>query len=304
MTLFPHDEPKFYFFGLRAGMANLFTNGLSLGLRKTVGKITQPINSYTRFPEYYYFERAIRERLTAGGAGGARVLDVGSPKTLGLYLAFTKPAELTLTDYSNLNIDEYRTMWRGLSAKAKGSVVFRLEDARALRFADGEFDIVYSMSVVEHIEGEAGDSKAVEELLRVLKPGGLFAMSVPFGSKYVEQQIIGVVGASRPTRDRKPYFFQRIYDRPNFEQRILKHTGALEQIVLTSVRRERRWLARSFVSLGENIRGMLGFLNPPLSAVVNRAREGMDGAFTVDYGALHRARDIYGDLILVGRKRS
>ncbi len=303
MALFPYDELKYYSFGLRAGISNCLANGLRLGAKKTVGKITQPINSYTRFPEYFFFETAIREISNAAPEGQPlRILDVGSPKMLGLFLAFHTRCEIDLTDISELNVDEYRLMWRGLGQKAKGEARFSIEDARSLRFEDGKFDIVYSMSVIEHIEGETGDSQAVSELIRVLKPGGMLMLSVPFGNRYVQQQRIGFSGAVRETGDSQAYFFQRIYDQAAFESRVLRHAGQLSQVTLTTIGRRNRWLARSFTSLGQNVKGALGFFNPLLSAAVNRTLTGMDSSFSMEYGDFHTARDMYGDLIMNARK--
>lgn len=304
MPLFPYDELRYYTFGLRAGTSNLFVNGFKLGLPKTIGKITQPINSYTRFPEYYFFDTAIRDYLRALPSDRpARILDVGSPKMLGLYLAFHSPVEVHLTDISELNVDEYRVIWRGLEPRAKGTSLFSIQDAQSLEYRESEFDIVYSMSVIEHIDGDSGDSQAIREFLRVLKPSGLLLLSVPFGNKYAQQQIRGVSGAVRKTNDSHTYFFQHIYDQAAFEERILKFAGDLANITLTAVWRRYRWVHRVLGSLGENVRGVLGFMNPLLSAAVNRSGAGMQDVFEVDYGTLHKARDLYGDLILTGRKK-
>jgi SAM-dependent methyltransferase len=304
MPLFPYDELRYYAFGLRAGTSNLFANGLELGIRKTVGKITQPINSYTRFPEYYFFDAAIHDFLRNVPPGRpVKVLDVGSPKMLGLYLAFHFKVEVHLTDISELNLDEYRLIWRSLEPRAKGTVQFFIQDARSLEYREPEFDIVYSMSVIEHIDGDSGDSQAIREFLRVLRPGGLLLLSVPFGNRYAQQQIKGMSGAARKTNDSHAYFFQRIYDRPAFEERILRFTDDLANITLTAVWRRYKWVHRVLGSLGENVRGVLGFLNPLLSAAVNRSGAGMQHVFEVDYGTLHTPSDLYGDLILTGCKK-
>jgi len=303
MAVFPYNEIKYYSFGLRAGLASLFKNGLTLGLKKIAGKILQPINAYTRFPEYYYFDSAIQKYLhDVPGDRELKILDVGSPKTLGLYLAAKTPAALTLTDISELNVDEYRIMWRSVESDAKGKAEFSLQDGRALSYADGEFDVVYSMSVIEHIDGEAGDGQAVQEMIRVLKPGGLLLLSVPYGSRYVEQKRVGFSGAVRETNDLQTYFFQRIYDQPAFEKRILASAAGLEQITLTTIWRRNLWIPAILGKIGTSFRGLLGFMNPLFSAMVNRSRAGMDTAFTVKYGSTHRAGDIYGDMIVAGRK--
>ena len=303
MSLFPHSELAYYFFGLRAGLANLRVNGLQLGLKKTAGKITQPINSYTRFPEYYWFDQAIRSHLAEFPAGRKpAILDIGSPKMFGLYMAKKNAVDLTLTDISEINIDEYQVMWKALQGHAKGQVRFSLEDARELHFPADQFDIVYSMSVLEHIEGESGDARAIGELLRVLKPGGLLILSVPFGNKYMEQKRIGFAGAARKTGDQETYFFQRIYDGHMFQSRLMEPLAKLQAVRITTVQRTRAGIPRTFGALGENVRGLLGGLNPILSAMGNRSRQGIDSSFATEYSELHTARDVYGDLILTGIK--
>jgi SAM-dependent methyltransferase len=242
--------------------------------------------------------------MSASPAGHRfKILDVGSPKLLGLYLGHTMTADVTLTDISDLNVDEYRVLWRAIRRDARGDVAFALQDARALQLADATFEIVYSMSVIEHVEGDTADTQVIHELLRVLKPGGLLVVSVPFGRTYVEQQRMGMAGAARRTGDRQLYFFQRIYDAHEFRRRILDPAADLADVRVTTIVRQHAWLARGFGTLGENIRGLLGFLNPILSAAVNRTCSGIDDGFEVRYGTHHRASDVYGDLILTGRKR-
>ena len=303
MTPRSHREFTFYSFGLRAGLANLRVNGLELGLRKTAGKITQPVNSYTRFPEYHWFDLAIRRHLAERPPGPRpAILDVGSPKLFGLYLASSVPVDLTLTDISELNIDEYRTMWKALARRAKGQAGFALADARSLPFAGESFDVVYSMSVLEHIEGARGDSAALAELLRVLKPGGLLVFSVPFGERYVEQRRIGFSGAVRKTGDQESYFFQRIYDAAAAQARLLAPLHPLRTVQTRTVWRSHSRLTRTFAALGENIRGLLGSMNPIISVLANHSAEGIAPSMASQYSTLHTAGDIYGDLIVSGAK--
>ena len=49
-------------------------------------------------------------------------------------------------------------------------------DATKLAFADGTFDRVITSEVLEHIQA---DTDAISELVRVLRPGGTFAATVP-----------------------------------------------------------------------------------------------------------------------------
>ena len=185
---------------------------------------------------------------------------MGSPKLLGLYLGHTTTADVTLTDISALNVDEYRTMWRGLQPSARGRAGFSLQDARSLDLPAAEFDVVYSMSVVEHVEGEGGDSQAVSELVRVLKPGGLLVLSVPFGREVHGAAADGVAAAARRTGDRHRVFLPadlRLGGVPHADARA---ANDLEQVTVTTVARRNRWVSRTFGSIGENIRGALGFI--------------------------------------------
>jgi ubiquinone/menaquinone biosynthesis C-methylase UbiE len=302
MSFFRYQELKYYSFALKAGLLNFVGNRFRIGVKKSIGKITQPINWYTRFPEYYFFDRAISQYLTELPRGkGAKILDIGSPKMIGLYLACKAEVEITLTDISALNLDEYRVIWERLALKATGRALFQLQDARLLQIPDAQFDVVYSMSVIEHIEGADGDSQALREMIRVLKPGGLLVVSVPFGPKYVEQKIIGVSGAVLQTEDRKSYFFQRIYDEAAFKTRILAAAG-LQKVTFATVWRRHPSMHRSFARLHENIRGALGVFHPLLSAIANQSCDGINTGFTGNYGTMHSLRDIYGDLVMIGVK--
>ncbi len=59
---------------------------------------------------------------------------------------------------------------------AGGSLRTVRADARRLPFADGEFDVVIAAEVLEHVHEDAA---AIAELRRVLRPGGLLAVTVP-----------------------------------------------------------------------------------------------------------------------------
>ena len=57
---------------------------------------------------------------------------------------------------------------------------FMRMDGRALTFPDREFDVVYSLSSIEHFGGLAGASAAMREMARVLKPGGVLAVATEY----------------------------------------------------------------------------------------------------------------------------
>ncbi len=301
--IFPFHEGDYYRFGVGAGVRNLLKNGFALGLRKTIGKISQPINSYTRFPEYCYMDQAISHYVAESRRSKPlRILDVGSPKCFGLYLANKLDVEVVLTDVSPLNLDEYQLMSKRLETKAKGHVHFATQDARSLDYEDAAFDIVYSMSVIEHVEGPKGDSDAIRELVRVLRPGGMLLASIPFSSTYVEQYRCGFAAAIHRTEDEKKYFFQRIYDRQALSNRILHCLDDMSLEHLWTVWRRNTWFPKLYGHLGENVRGLLGFANPWLSAWLNLSEEGIHHDFESCYGEMHSTTDVLGDVIIEGRK--
>jgi SAM-dependent methyltransferase len=301
--IFRFDELRYYKFGLALGASNILHNGLRLGPRKTLGKILQPVNSYTRFPEYYFVECHIETYLKRLAPNcRAKILDVGSPKCFGLFLAYHFNVELHLTDIDQPSVEEAAILWRAIQAKAKGNAIFEVQDAREM-MQQQEFDVVYSMSVIEHVSGANGDSRSIQEMIRALKPGGTLIVTVPFGEKYIEQDRIGFRGAARETGDDNRYFFQRIYTSVEVEKRLLQAAagGRLEK--MNTIWRKTGALTGVYRHIGTDLRGLLGCLNPVLSAALNNSGEGMF-AIPGSYGALHSHRDIYGDLVLAWQKES
>jgi ubiquinone/menaquinone biosynthesis C-methylase UbiE len=126
----------------------------------------------------------LRERwldeLVAEGAlgGGQRVLDVGCGRGLMLLgaarrLPSGRAVGLDLwqmVDQSGNSPDATR---RNAAAEGVGErIELHSGDARAMPFADAEFDLVVSSWALHNIPDPAGRAQAVREIARVLKPGG------------------------------------------------------------------------------------------------------------------------------------
>jgi SAM-dependent methyltransferase len=56
-------------------------------------------------------------------------------------------------------------------------LVVQYMNALDLRFEDGIFDLVFSLSSIEHFGGTEGSGKALAEMSRVLRPGGIVALT-------------------------------------------------------------------------------------------------------------------------------
>jgi SAM-dependent methyltransferase len=130
--------------------------------------------------------RCIEYPFAASRLGDARiVLDVGSAKSAQPWLAWLGQRSITV----------HATDVDPPLAGARG-VVFHRADVRALPFRDATFDLVFAVSVLEHIGLHAplvasetprvsttGDLEAFAELVRVLKPGGGIVLTFPFGER-------------------------------------------------------------------------------------------------------------------------
>jgi ubiquinone/menaquinone biosynthesis C-methylase UbiE len=155
---------------------------------------------------------------------GQRVLDIGSPKLASLFIWRQLKGEVYATDLFPYFFEEYSHY----SARLRGprvSTEYHIEqqDARQLRYPQGYFDRVYAISVLEHIE-EYGDSKAMLEIARVLKPGGLCCLTVPFANRYRESTIDYEMYFKKPV-DGKPVFYERHYDQESLQSRLVRPAG-------------------------------------------------------------------------------
>ncbi len=111
---------------------------------------------------------------------GERVLDMGCGAGRHAFEMYKRGADVIALDQ---DADELSTVseWfaamreeGGLPEGAEADV--KQGDALDLPFADGEFDRVVASEVLEHIPD---DARAISELVRVLRPGGTIAVTVP-----------------------------------------------------------------------------------------------------------------------------
>ncbi|MBF6590709.1 MAG: class I SAM-dependent methyltransferase [Ktedonobacterales bacterium] len=202
-------------YGMRLGVKLLARGRVKRGLRY----LAVPVN-YWRGVEYRLVYEA--GEFTAGD----RVLDVGSPKLLALYLAKHVGAEVHATDIEPYFIEEYRFL-----SKIEGIPPLRfhpqVEDGRHLSFAAESFTRVYAISVVEHIPDD-GDSACLREIARVLAPGGRCLLTVPFSPvskvEYKHARDFYWSGASAP-REGTASFYQRRYSEEDLHIRLIEPSG-------------------------------------------------------------------------------
>lgn len=104
----------------------------------------------------------------AGRSGKLLEIGCGAGRNLRAFAHYRPDLELHGTDISKTALQE---AW-----EAGGPIIYQLGDALHLPYADNSFDIVVLFDLLEHVPDV---EKAVAEVARVLKPGGVFHGFVP-----------------------------------------------------------------------------------------------------------------------------
>jgi SAM-dependent methyltransferase len=247
---------KLYREGAALGRRQFGRAGIACaGLKRSLGFVIQPVENWSRYPEL----RSALDLLADIGEG-ERVLDLGSPKMLGFLLAARHAATFRLTDLWDTAVDEVRELERANRAHLAGRVELATADLTALAgHADGEFDRVFSVSVIEHIEDLAAVYRGLNEMARVLRPGGRAVVSVPVEPAYrAEYRTHEVYGKGH---DMARVFFSHYFDREGLAG-LLAAAPALRLETL----RFSRWHVekphvRAWTRVPRKIRGLLGPVN-------------------------------------------
>ena len=160
---------------------------------------------------FFELARVAREPFTGA------CLDVSSPKLLASMLQREGQGCWVAIDLLEEEIDRWRTLDSDLD--------LRVEDARALSFADRSFDAVVCVSVIEHVPAD-GDAVAMAEMWRVLRPGGVLHLTTNVASRAGDVRTARAVyategpsgaGSSEPAG----IFFERRYSAQTLNSRLL-----------------------------------------------------------------------------------
>ena len=126
-----------------------------------------------QMPMMRYWEQA-KAIAYLGFVHDRTVLDVGTRESTVPEFLAEQGALVTACDIDPLFV---------VNRDGHPNVTYEIADARALPYLDDTFDCVISTACIKHIPGW-GDRKAVKEMLRVVKPHGLVALSFDFGPTY------------------------------------------------------------------------------------------------------------------------
>ena len=210
-------ELKLSFARSRFEAFKLCAYGARVGLSLTAkGLIGDALKTAIYPVGYWRFVASAYLLCYASKIRGGRVLDVASPKLASLYLASKHSFDVQAIDLDDPKIFSRWKVAADVLKLENYNVSF--QDARQLQFPDNHFDFVYSISVIEHIP-EDGDSRALHEFCRVLKPGGIALLEVPYRRAFETiYRPYSSKGTASP--DGKPVFYERHYDSCSLDKRL------------------------------------------------------------------------------------
>lgn len=170
-----------------------------LPLKFAIIKFINPIDS-TRYVEFIYF----LDFLTRNNIKKGKVIDISSPFLMAYFMC--NDFEVLKTDINN---DEKKYI------KENRHLKFERADGTALTYPDNNFDISYSISVVEHIYIKYID--CINEMIRVTKPGGYIYISFPISKEMSEEWIASEIYSDQFKKAEKT-FFQYRFDEKNLNE--------------------------------------------------------------------------------------
>jgi len=206
---------KFAEYGSKIGRNLLFKRKLSIKL------LLNPV-SIVRYFEFDYAQKYLEINEQD------KILDISSPYLFGFYQSskfvipyyYINPDRVDLTNVISLS----------RKLKFKGNYSPQEIDALNIPYEDSFFSKVISISVIEHIKDD-GDTLALKEMWRVLKPNGILILTFPVKKEYNieykenDEYNLNVGHASGG------YFFQRIYNEQKIKERLL---SSIDNFKITS----------------------------------------------------------------------
>ena len=111
---------------------------------------------------------------------GTRLLDLGSGAGRHAFEAARRGAEVIALDLDHAELERVAAVAAAMAEAGElqvpASIMTSVGDATRMPFRDDTFDIVIASEVMEHIPA---DEVAIGEVARVLRPGGVAAVTVP-----------------------------------------------------------------------------------------------------------------------------
>jgi SAM-dependent methyltransferase len=111
---------------------------------------------------------------------GERFLDLGCGAGRHAFEAYRRGANVVAADLNAGELEPVKGMFAAMRAEgeapAGASAIALTADATNLPFPDNSFDKIIAAEILEHVPR---DQRAISEIARVLRPGGIAAVTVP-----------------------------------------------------------------------------------------------------------------------------
>jgi len=131
-------------------------------------------------PGEIWVEHWHRYHFASRWAAGKRVLDVACGEGYGSAGLARAAAHVTGVDVSEAAVAHARRAYA-----AQGNLAFVAASCTAMPLPSASFDVVVSFETIEHIEGQEA---FLDEVARVLRPGGVFIVSCPNKVEYSDKR--------------------------------------------------------------------------------------------------------------------
>jgi SAM-dependent methyltransferase len=182
--------------------------------RRAFGLVFFPMDSFRYFEFEFVWQSSKALRIQS-------YLDVSSPRLFPLSLADHFPdlvADLVNPAGDDLPQTEALASALGLTRRCR----FHSELIESAPFANASFDLITSISVIEHIPN---DRNAVNAMWRMLKPGGHLLITVPCAA-HASEEYINLDEYGLLEKDERGFvYWQRYYDEGLLAERIFSITG-------------------------------------------------------------------------------
>jgi ubiquinone/menaquinone biosynthesis C-methylase UbiE len=265
--------------------SRLFAEGAKLGLRslspalirsagakRSLGFCIQPIEHWSRYPEmvsvFEFFPTDKANQL---------VLDLGSPKGISFHLVRAHSGRFVLTDIWDVAVREIAELARRAPLAPNASIELKTADALALsEYQKDSVDVLYSISVLEHIAPQDGLQRALKEFSRVLKTGGNCIVTMPVRPTYEAEYHDTPVYSQTETKAGKT-FFSHYYDVAFLQNAIAQASQyGLKLEASRIILWKESWLPlRLWTRVPQKVRGLLGVVNLLIAPWSFRAQDGL-----------------------------
>jgi SAM-dependent methyltransferase len=198
------------------------------GDRSGVEWLLQPIES-VRYPEFGFARDCLPKHFV-------EALDVSSPRLFSLHLAKRRSGHITMLNPDRTDIEETKRL---IKIARLGQISLREAGVELLREAQmqAKFDVIWSISVVEHIAGDYSDSDAMRFMYDALKPGGRLIITVPVDREFRSESIAEKLYGTQPMQSDGTFFFQHYYDAEAIKTRLSYAIGTNPAVI--------RWFGES-----------------------------------------------------------